>query len=348
MSIMQFVQKLAPGGLEILSTSLATHLNTKNMIVSLEGEKTMLIAKWAHLSQRNYDIQALQKKAGIDFSLYQKLFALIKQSLPQAIVTHHIGPLLYAGIAARLCGIETRIHVEHDSWHLRSKKRLWVTRLAMLLAKPKLVAVSQLVANELEAHGFKNIITIKNGVDIDKFAPIAQNEARQALNLPLNVKLFGSAGRLEHVKGHDLLLEAFAKIYTQSHLVIAGDGSQMVALKAQAKALDIEKRVHFLGHICIDSQFYSALDCFIMPSRAEGLPLALLEAQACNVPAICFNVGGMSEGLDPHSGQLVEAENTQQLALAMARPLEEVSPRQFIKSKFNLVRMVKRYHLLLK
>jgi glycosyltransferase involved in cell wall biosynthesis len=342
----QIVQKLAPGGLETLTLSLSAQLSSRNTIISLEGNENELVSKWPVLNSIKTKIVALDKPDGISLGLIQKLFGVFMRERPKAIITHHIGPLLYAGLAARLCGIKTIVHVEHDAWHLKSTKRLKLVKLAYAVIRPKVVAVSTRVAKELAECGIKNVTVIQNGIDTSVFYPLDKAASRAEFNLPQNVPLYGSAGRLELVKGHDLLLQAFALLPTNSHLVIAGDGSEREALKALALKLGIEKRVHFLGLISNLPVFYSSLDVFILPSRSEGLPLSLLEAQACGVKTAGFNVGGMYEGLCPNTGELVTAEDTKALSYAMQNLFETKSvksPRDFILETFNLRETVRGY-----
>ncbi|MBZ4288949.1 hypothetical protein LAN16_24115, partial [Mycobacterium tuberculosis] len=74
--------------------------------------------------------------------------------------THHIGPLLYAGYAARLTGVQTRIHTEHDAWHLQDDKRRHLQALALKAVQPTLVADATRVYNQLRsAFTYNNIIT---------------------------------------------------------------------------------------------------------------------------------------------------------------------------------------------
>lgn len=342
----QIVQKLAPGGLEILSLSLATHLSPRSTIISLEGRENELISKWSALNSIKTKIIALNKQEGISFQLIKKLFAVFITERPKAIITHHIGPLLYAGLAARLCGIKTIVHVEHDAWHLKSAKRLHLVKLAYALIRPKVVAVSTRVAKELAECGIKNVTIIQNGIDTSIFYQQNKTTCRAHFNLPQDTPLYGSAGRLELVKGHDLLIKAFALLPTNAHLVIAGDGSERETLKTLVKHLGLESRVHFLGLISNLPSFYSSLDVFILPSRSEGLPLSLLEAQACGVKTAGFNVGGMYEGLCPDTGELVVAEDIKALSYAMQSLYETKSiksPRDFILETFDLRETVRGY-----
>jgi glycosyltransferase involved in cell wall biosynthesis len=349
-NVFQVVQRLAPGGLETLALALASHLGKRDAIISLEGREQDLINQWPVLSKFEKKILAFEKPKGVSFKLISHLVSLFSKAKPTGIITHHIGPLLYAGLAARLAGVKNIAHVEHDAWHLQSRKRRFVAKLAYTLVRPHIVAVSPKVAEELAILGIKRVSVIKNGIDLAKFTPLDKAKARLSFNIPEGAPIYGASGRLEHVKGHDLLLEAFAKISQDAHLLIAGDGSERIKLKQLAEDLQIENRVHFLGLVSDLPGFYSALDVFVQPSRHEGLPLALLEAQACGVKTVAFDVGGMEEGLCPGTGALVYAGNIEALSEAMTYLYETeraVSPRAFVAHNFNLKDTVNAYRTLI-
>jgi glycosyltransferase involved in cell wall biosynthesis len=105
-------------------------------------------------------------------------------------------------------------------------------------------------------------------------------------------------GRLEPVKNHSLLLNAF-RVALQSmpylRLWMVGDGSDRKALENLAVELGIHTQVTFWGQQLDVAPFYSAADAFIMSSTSEGLPISLLQAFSLGLPAIVTNVGGMAE-----------------------------------------------------
>jgi glycosyltransferase involved in cell wall biosynthesis len=99
-------------------------------------------------------------------------------------------------------------------------------------------------------------------------------------------------GRLDPQKGFDMLLDAFGRIagrHPTWDLAIAGDGAQRDALLSQARLLGVDHRTHLLGHVGNVQDWYERADLFVMSSRFEGFPNALLEAMACGCPAVSFD-----------------------------------------------------------
>jgi glycosyltransferase involved in cell wall biosynthesis len=129
-------------------------------------------------------------------------------------------------------------------------------------------------------------------------------------------------------------------------LLLAGDGSVRTKLQALVKKLGLSQRVFFLGHVQDMKSFYRLLDVFCLSSNNEGLPLAPLEAQACNVPVVLTDVGGCKEAVCHESGELVEPNNPTKLSAALWRLLSEkvdIAPRDFIERERSIKNMISRY-----
>ncbi|NOI29393.1 glycosyltransferase [Vibrio coralliilyticus] len=343
------VQHLAPGGLETLAINMLKFAKPDEnvFLISLEGSRCETLANWPSLKNIEDKLIFLTKKPGFDFEAISKLRKLFKQFKPRVVHTHHIGPLIYGATAAKLAGVQHIVHTEHDAWHLNNQKHLLLQSLALKLSRPNLVADAGLVKEQLdEKLNYANITVIKNGIDCERFKPGSQAQARCELGLPAHGKIIGSAGRLEKVKGHDILLKALPLINSNVTLAIAGIGSQKDALTRLAEDLSISHQVRFLDLVEDMPTFYRALDVFCMPSRCEGFPLAPLEAQACGVPTVATNVGGTNETLCPITSQLAEAENSSELALKLSQMLLESpqsSPRQFVVNNNDIRKMVDAY-----
>jgi glycosyltransferase involved in cell wall biosynthesis len=346
--IVQVVQKLEPGGIETLALALAAVLPGPNTIFSLEAGEEALRAGWTKANDSPAFIEGFGKlpgvRPGLAITLMQRLVVL----RPRAVITHHIGPLLYAGMAARLARVPRLIHVEHDVWHFQAPRRQTLARIAVRTLRPSYVVLSKsAAANQRRMLGIDRIEVIPNGVDVEHFIPGNPAEARRRFGLDPAHRWIGSAGRLEPVKGHDVLLAAFAKLPDQEiRLAIAGDGSQRAALEAQAAGLGIGPRVRFLGHCADMASLLPAFDLFCLPSRAEGLPLSVIEAQAVGLPVVASDVGGVREALYPATSRLVPAEDADALAAATADVLGRnmsVSPRPFVVANFNWKRTVQAY-----
>ena len=353
-AVVQVVQELAPpGGIQVMVLELHRLLaaNLDVHVVSIEGTIERLNGAWSRAAALENRLHALDKQPGVDLKVLVRLTHLLREVCPVAVHTHHIGPLLYGGLAARLAGIRRLVHTEHDAWHLAEPRRRRLQRAALAVLRPRLVADAQAVAVALRrAIPEARPLVIPNGIDTSLFLPGDRRMARRALRLPDSGRLIGSAGRLEPVKGHALLIEALAALPTDVTLVLAGDGSQRPILEALAARLGVAERVHFLGHIDSIVTFYRALDVFCLPSVAEGLPLSVLEAQACGVAAVVTDVGGVRDALAPEISLAVPAGDSKQLAAALATLLERpapADPRPFVVEHRDARRMASAYEALL-
>lgn len=195
------------------------------------------------------------------------------------------------------------------------------------------------------------IEVIANGVDTEHFSPRREPRARSRF-------VFGTLGRLEPIKNHALLVDAFAELVRREldvELRIAGTGALRARLEARVAEHGIQDRVRFVGHVGDTPRFLRELDGFVLSSDGEGHPNALLEALACGLPAIATAVGGVHEVLDGgRAGILVPPGSTGPLAAAMAtlcgsreleRTLAERARARVVES-YGLGRMLEVYEAL--
>jgi len=168
---------------------------------------------------------------------------------------------------------------------------------------------------------------IHNPVDI---AAIEQAASIPAPDLPARPYIL-AVGRLEPQKGHDLLLEAFARsgMATSHELVILGQGSRHAALCAQAAGLGIAERVHFVGFTANPHAWMAAADLFVLPSRWEGFPNAAAEAMAAGAPLLLADCDYGSADLvaDGVNGTLVPPGDAVAMAHAIRRLLANPAHR---------------------
>ncbi len=352
-TIIQVVQHLRPGGIETMVLDLAAFSaeNEQTFIVSLEGDSETAIAAWPRLRPFAEKIIFLEKRLGWQPALVFKVRRLLKRLNADVVHTHHIGPLIYAGIAARFSRQPPcLIHTEHDAWHLNDPRRRYLQRNIIRLVKPTLVADAQTVADAMQNKlRTQNTHIIHNGIDTERFKPGNQHNARQKLGIPQHVPLVGCSGRLEEVKGQAILLDAIAKMPSNTHLALAGIGSTEIPLRQKASRLGLSDRVHFLGRLDDMPTFYQALDVFCLPSFNEGFPLSPLEAQACSIISVVTDVGGAGETLCVNSGRLIEPANAGLMAETLVDVLNHSktdrysSPRHFVKHHADVRQMAKSY-----
>jgi len=336
--VIQVVQHLRPGGLENMALSLMdkNESTQQTLLVSLEGNYKDCVENWCKIERYKDNVIFLNKGKGLSFLALVKLTALFLKKRPDVVHTHHIGPLFYAGIAAYLTGVKKKIHTEHDAWHLNNKKSLALQTKIVSILNPKIVAVSEIVSQNLKDKIPEvNPVVISNGIDTEEFKPFSKIISRSDLLLPRDKIIIGSAGRLVDVKGHKYLIESLKTLGDNICVAIAGDGELKEELVQLTKDLGLSDRVFFLGHVNNMKFFYNAVDVFCLPSLEEGLPLALLEAQACDVPCIASDVGGCKEVISTSSGALTQAGNVDSLRKSIKQVLNQIKkyePRQFVLS----------------
>lgn len=337
--IIHVVQRMSPGGIEFLVRDLASQLPGENRIFSLDGTRKQIIDDWPALEPFAKQIRGFSKAPGINPAVLLRLRSAFKQIKPHAVITHHIGPLVYGGLAARLAQVPLIAHVEHDVWHYGHPRRRALTRSVCSIVRPRLVGVSMTAADTAAAiTGTKKVQIISNGVDTKRFRPEEKAEARARWEIPENALVIGSVGRLEAVKGHDVLLDAMLGLPESVICVIAGAGGQEGDLRNKAESLGIEDQVIFLGNVEDTATVYSAFDVLCLPSRAEGLPLTILEAQSCGIPVVATDVGSVRDAVCPDIGRVVPPEDSEALAIAllsMLRKSEQQSPRAFVSENFG-------------
>jgi glycosyltransferase involved in cell wall biosynthesis len=346
--LVQIVQHLRPGGLENMAIDLCRFAGPdyKVHLISLEGQES----GWRILKEVPAQIHLLKKAPGSSLRTVFRLARLLREIGADIVHTHHVGPLIYGGLAARLAGVSRVIHTEHDAWHLQSTRRRHVQNAAISLVRPVLVAdAPHVAANAMTFLPGRDYQTVLNGIDCERFVPGNKIAARTELGLPTTVTLIGCSARLEPVKGVDNLVNALAHLPDDIHLAVAGQGSQRDALIDLAQELDVLERIHLIGHVDDMPRFYQALDLFCLPSRNEGLPLSPLEAQSCGIPAVVMDVGAAGQTLCPETGHLVPADDLAELTRALRRALDrnlKCSPRSHVEAKWDVRKMAAAYRQL--
>ena len=244
----------------------------------------------------------------------------LKQERPGVVHAH----LPHAAWMARWSRLATPVRVVVDTLH-SSSTGTGVRRMGYRLSdwlSNEVTAVSHAVAAaHLAAEMAAKITVIPNGVDMDAWRPDAAARAAVRGELAIeNEFLWFAAGRLEPVKDYPTLLAAMAQLPSTARLVIAGTGPLEEQLRGLASQLCLQSRVRFLGFEQDVRRWMQAADGFVLSSRWEGLPMALLEAAACALPAVATDVPGTREVIvHGGTGWLAAQGDPRALAEAMTR-----------------------------
>jgi glycosyltransferase involved in cell wall biosynthesis len=288
----------------------------RSFYLKLPGREKLNIERWARGTLRM-------------FRRYER-----RLGRPDLILAHSV---TWAGYAAYLINREFGIPyviVEHRSFFV------WSTAKARQLVRPfhipvfekaythcqKLVLVSDSLRTGIETLvplAEKQIMVIPNMIREDMFLPPATPRKRDHF-------VFIWAGRLEHVKGVDLLFEAVKLLFDRTEkpfsVRLAGKGSLRKELEQQAIKLGIPDRVTFLGRLTRDEmqKEMQGANCFVLPSRYEAFGVVLIEAMATGLPVIATRSGGPDSIVTPENGLLIDPENANQLSVAMEQIMEHM------------------------
>ena len=179
----------------------------------------------------------------------------------------------------------------------------------------------------------QRIAVIYPTVDENRFCPgLPDDDLRTLIGLTGNKKLILSVGRLMQRKGFDNVIRSLPLLLEQDldvEYALIGIGDDLDYLQGLAHELDVEHRVHFLGHVSYEDlpRWYSACDLFAMPNRdidgdSEGFGLVFLEAAASGKPAVAGRAGGTGSAVvDGETGLRVDGENVEEIAQALIRIL---------------------------
>ncbi len=191
---------------------------------------------------------------------------------------------------------------------------VWLRTRALLHRVDAHVAVGEASCRRIEdfyALGRGSVVSIPNCVPDHPLPP----RPTRAAGAPLVV---GSLGRLDAVKGYDLLLRALARL-PELRVVVVGEGAARSELERLARELGVADRVELPGWADRPSTVLPGFDVFCLPSRSEGFPLSIVEAMLAALPVVATRVGSVAElVVDGQTGVVVERDDVDGLVAALA------------------------------
>lgn len=181
--------------------------------------------------------------------------------------------------------------------------------------------------------------TLRNGVDLERFAPEPRARARERLGLDADGRVMLSVGHLVERKGHFVAIEALPLLPSDVQLVIAGGGPDRQALQDLAARIGVDRRVRFVGVVPqADLRWwYSAADVLALCSSREGWANVLLESMACGTPVIATNIWGTPEVVSSRAaGVLMSERSGKGLAEAWSRLFQDYPSRDATRAHAEL------------
>ena len=268
------------------------------------------------LEARGVPLDAIRVRADVDPIAFLQLVGYLVRHRPELLHTHLVHAEWYALLAGAAARVPLRFTTKHGFNEFREAPYFGVADRAVASLAHVHIAISRGLARYLEdVEGFdrESFEIVHYGIEPDG-EPRPYSEP---------VPRLLCVGRLIPIKGHIVLLRAFAearKRLPNLELEIAGRGPLEPALKALAAELGIQDSVTFLGHV---SPIQSAIEraaAVVVPSMGEGFGMVALEAMERARPVIAANIGGLGELVrDGETGVLVPAGEAEPLADAIVR-----------------------------
>jgi glycosyltransferase involved in cell wall biosynthesis len=332
-SILHVVDTLAFGGLERVVTDLAIaqaahgHRVQVFSIADTDGFRPVLEAA-------GVPVLVGGKRGTLDLGVLRALRRCVAEGDVDVVHTHNFVPNYYAVAATRLADRPLAIvNTCHNmGTRLRNRRLRWLYRWS-LRHTGRIALVGRQVLASLVSMGVadpRKAVVVLNGVPVAD-RPGDRDQARDRLGIPRDALLLGCVGRLVELKNHAMLIDALPGLlaaHPALQAVIVGDGPLQAALQARIDALGLGVRVRLTGARDDVHALLPALDVFVLPSRTEGLSIALLEACAAGLAVVATDVGGNGEIIaDGRTGRLVPSDDVPALQAALDALLQDPAGR---------------------
>ena len=300
----------------------------------------------------------MPQRPGLDLAWVVRFARRLRRERIDVLHTHEFTMNTFGGAAALLARVRAVSTIHGRNWATEQPRRVRAYRMLRRLGIP-IIAVSHDLAGFLATRlGVRRDLleVVHNGIPLPPEIPPHERaslraRSRAALGLPADQPLIVAVGNLYPVKDHASLVRALAKL-PEGRVAIAGRGDQDEPLRQLASELGVAERLHLLGLRDDIETVLASGDLFVQPSLSEGLPLAVLEAMAHELPVVASRVGGIPEAIvDGESGLLVPPANPDALAAALARVLEApehaaalgAAARARAVGEFSVEQMAQRY-----
>lgn len=348
-------------GAEGVILNLAKELNRQNFInivICINNFKNPHLELIDECKKMGIEAEAVFCQGRVDVKVIRNIRKLLRKYNINILHCHDYKANFFGFFASR--GLNIKIIATNHLWTKATRSLRIYERIDGFILRffDQVIAVSDSIKKDILKSGVpeQKVITIYNGIDLGKFDLNCSSEyLRQEFNIPSDIQIVGTAGRLTVEKSQSYLLDAAVevlKILPKTIFLIVGDGPLKMELVQKTKSLGIEKNVIFTGLRKDMVNIYNLFDIFVSSSFREGIPLVILEALAMKKPVIATDVGGVAKlVIDNQTGILLQPGDLKSLASAIVTLLKDRDKaksmgekgRRLVESNFSAKVMANNY-----
>ena len=313
--LLSVIESLGRGGAERLLVTLHRHLpeNFRASVVSLYGPDPLA----QEIEATGARVHRLRSSRRRPFATHRRLRRIVREFAPDIVHTHLFHGNLMGRLAARgSAPVLTSLH--NPDYSYEGSGVLGWRKLVDRATKrwtEHFLAVSEAVAADYRQHlGLRDVQVLHNFVDLaaarERASRRSVEEVRAEAKTPQSAIVLMHVGRFSPQKGHDVLVDAFARVLESRHDVVlwlVGEGQGRASIESRCRTLGIDRAVRFIGSVAEPMPYLAAADVFVFPSRFEAFGIALVEAMAVGLPVVATAVGGITEVVGEEGGILVPA-----------------------------------------
>ena len=349
------------GGTEMVIKNIIEGSNRNFFLMSIFCIEEPIGPWGVELQSQGINITAKARKPGFDLKLIAQINRHLRENNIDVIHCHQYTPWVYGVIAA--IGTKTKvIFTEHGRFYPDSSS--WKRKLinpVLCIITDHVTSISKATKQalvEYENIPKNRIEVVYNGIAALKVNPSETQKTRAKLDINSSTTVIGTIARLDPIKNHKMMINAFAIIAKQIDdikLIIVGDGEERENIQAQISNLGLEDKVRLTGYDPRPQRYLELMDIYLLSSLSEGTSMTLLEAMSLGKPCIATDAGGNPEIVKNFETGLVtsndDAAKFADAVMTLINQHEMLSSygqegKRVFDSSFNVTKMNEKYALL--
>ena len=350
--VAQIIGKAAAGGVESVIMNLYKNIDRENVQFDFFVEQTSTIIDENKIKKLGGNVVIIPSyKRPIRY--VKELTKLFKDGQYDIVHSNMNALSVFALMAAKKAGIKIRIAHSHSTTNKKEFFRNILKNLLRPFSKKYAThyfACSEFAGRWLFGNKTFNegkVTIVNNAIDLKKF--VYDKNIRQQIRIQYQLEdkfVIGHVGRFTKQKNHKFLIDVFNNLQKEclnAVLLLVGEGPLYSKINKYVQELNLTEKVIFTGVQKDVSKYYQAMDCFVLPSLYEGLPVVGIEAQANGLPCVFANTI-TKEVLVNENAKMLSLNAPMSSWVGCILKLKEREKKEFNNFKYNIINEAKKLH----